>query len=314
VTDEAPADTYPSGFPRAKFVVSENRPEVLIVTGKSGAGKSTAADVLSDLGWYVVDNMPPQMLGEMVTMAARERYSRLAAIVDARGGAFFKDIDTVLDDMVDQGLSVRLVFLDAKDDELVRRFEQVRRPHPLQGDQTLLEAIRAEGETLRGLRDRADAVIDTSSLTVHQLADAIVEELGAGGSVELQVSVQSFGFRNGTPPDADFVGDVRFLDNPHWDPQLRPLTGLDAAVRERVENAAGAAEFVDAYVDLVRIALESYRAHDKHRVSIAVGCTGGRHRSVAIAEAVGRRLSAEGYTVTVHHRDIPKADDSRDGT
>ncbi len=306
MTEEAPADTYPSGLPRADFTQQPERPEVMIVTGMSGAGKSKAADVLSDLGWYVVDNLPPQMLGEMVTMVARERYSRLAAIVDARGGAFFKDIDAVLDDMVAQGLVVRLVFLDASDEALVRRFEQVRRPHPLQGDRTLLEAIRGERETIRGLRDRADIVINTSDLTVHQFADALVEEIGDSATVELHVTVQSFGFRNGAPPDADFVADVRFLDNPHWDPELRPLTGLDERVRDRVENADGAQEFLDAYVALVEIALRSYRAHDKHHVGIAIGCTGGKHRSVAMAEAVGRRLAADGFAVSVHHRDIPR--------
>jgi len=303
MTDEAARDTFPSGLPKPELDLPAVRPELLIVTGMSGAGRSKAADVLSDLGWYVVDNLPPQMLGEMVVMAARENYTRLAAIVDVRGGAFFSDLKEVVDDLEARSVDLRIIFLEASDDELVRRFEQVRRPHPLQGEGTLLDGIRQERAAITEVRERADTVIDTSEFSVHDLANRMVEELGAESDVELLVHVQSFGYRNGTPADADFVADVRFLDNPHWDPALRPLTGKDEAVRDFVLSAEGAHEFLDAYVALVDVALRRYRAHDKHHVTIAVGCTGGRHRSIAISEAMANRLEDRGYRVKISHRD-----------
>ncbi len=303
MTDEADRDSFPSGLPKPVFEMPAMRPALLIVTGMSGAGRSKAADVLSDLGWYVVDNLPPQMLGEMVVMAARENYTRLAAIVDVRGGAFFRDFKEVVDDLEARSVELRIIFLEASDRELVNRFEQVRRPHPLQGEGTLLDGIQNEREAIAEVRKRADTVIDTSEFTVHDLADRMVEELGAESDVELLVHVQSFGYRNGMPTDADFVADVRFLDNPHWDPNLRPLTGKDEAVRDFVLNAEGASEFLDAYVALVDVALRRYRAHDKHHVTIAVGCTGGRHRSIAISEAMANRLEDHGYRVKTSHRD-----------
>ena len=197
----------------------------------------------------------------------------------------------------------RVLFLEASDETLVRRFEQVRRPHPLQGSGTLLEGIRAERDALRPMRERADIVIDTSNTNVHELAERVLAEVGDSESAPLQVNIQSFGFKNGAPPDADFIADVRFLDNPHWIPELRPLTGLDAPVRDHVLGAAGAREFLDAYAAALDIALGRYRAHDKHFVTVAVGCTGGHHRSVAITEALAERLRDFGYAVRASHRD-----------
>ena len=278
-------------------------PEVLIVTGMSGAGRSKAADVLADLGWYVVDNLPPQMLSEMVAVVGHEGYPRLAAVVDVRGGTFFGALQAVLDDIAGVGIDSRVIFLEASDEALVRRFEQVRRPHPLQGDGTLLEGIQSERVALEEMRERADVVIDTSDTTVHEFAERLVLEVGDQGSRALQVNVVSFGFKNGVPADADFVADVRFLDNPHWIPALRPLTGLDEAVSKHVLAADGARDFLEAYAATVDVALSRYRAHDKHFVTIAVGCTGGRHRSVAIVEALAAALRDRGFQARASHRD-----------
>lgn len=303
MSSDANPETFPSGIPKVRVNLPASPPDVLIVTGMSGAGKSRAADVIADEGWYVVDNLPPQMLAEMVTMVSREGYARLAAVVDVRGGKFFADLEAVLGDLEAGAVPARVLFLEASDETLVRRFEQVRRPHPLQGNGTLLEAIRTERHALGPMRERADIVIDTSSTNVHELAERIVAEVGDAEAPQLQVNVQSFGFKNGAPDDADFLADVRFLDNPHWVPELRPLTGLDAPVREHVLGAAGAGEFLDAYAAALDVALSRYRAHDKHFVTVAIGCTGGHHRSVAMTEALAARLRELGYAVRASHRD-----------
>lgn len=308
MTDEPAPDTYPSGIPRSvEPLQTGSVPEVLLVTGMSGAGRSKAADVLSDQGWYVVDNLPPQMLRDMVSMAGRGGYRLLAAVVDARGGAFFSDVESVIDELKQADVNVRVLFLDTSDEALVARFEDVRRPHPLQGDGTLLDGIRKEREVLSEVRDRADVVIDTSHYSVHDFADRLVEEFGEATDRDLRINVTSFGFKHGVPSDAEFVADVRFLDNPHWIPDLKPLTGRDAAVRDYVLGADGAQEFLDAYLASLEVALRGYRAHDKHFVSVAVGCTGGRHRSVAMAEALGAALAERGHDVRVTHRDATPA-------
>lgn len=302
--DEPAPVTYPSGIPKPKFDAPAVPPEVMILTGMSGAGRTRAAGVLGDLGWYVVDNLPPQLLGGLVEMVGRDLRDRLAAVVDVRGGEFFQDIDAVMDDLAARGVPVRLVFLDTSDAVLVRRFEEARRPHPLQRDGTLLEGIGRERAVLAAIRDRADLVIDTSELNVHQLRETITAEVGVHDE-PLTVNVVSFGYSKGLPSDADFIADVRFLHNPHWIPALRPLTGLDPAVQEFVLGSEGAQEFVAQYSVLLVSVLGLYRAHDKHAVTIGVGCTGGKHRSVAIAEALGAALRAGGFSVRVTHRDRP---------
>lgn len=303
MSEEPDPITYPSGIPRPELKATDVAPQLLILTGMSGAGRTKAADALSDLGWYVVDNLPPHLLGGLVSAhIAGEAQRRLAAVVDVRGGRFFQDLDSVVDDLEVTGIPVRMVFLDASNDALVRRFEEARRPHPLQGDGTLLEGIAREREIVAEVRERADAVIDTSSLNVHQLRDVMTTEV-ARETPALLLNVQSFGFKNGIPKDADFVADVRFLDNPHWVPELRPLTGLDVDVRNHVLASEGATEFITGYADLLHGALRYYRAHDKHSVMIGVGCTGGRHRSVAVAEALGDALRARGHQVRITHRD-----------
>ncbi|WP_082105564.1 RNase adapter RapZ [Demequina subtropica] len=300
--EEVPPVTYPSGIPRPELDMTGVDAEVMVLTGMSGAGRTRAAAALADLGWYVVDNLPPQLLAGLVEMIGRGPHRRLAAVVDVRGGSFFQDVEAVLDDLETRGIAVRTVFLDASDATLVRRFEEARRPHPLQGDGTIVEGIARERDALAAVRERATEVVDTSRLNVHQLRDTMTEIAGEGEPT-LQVNVQSFGFKNGAPHDADFIADVRFLQNPHWEPALRPLTGLDAPVRDYVLASDGAREFVSGYADVMGLVLDRYRAHDKHSVTIAVGCTGGKHRSVAIATELGRVLTDRGYQVRVTHRD-----------
>lgn len=302
MTDEIPAVTFPSGIPRPEFDTPEAASEVLILTGMSGAGRTRAAAALADHGWYVVDNLPPQMLGGLVAMIGKDPNDRLAAVVDVRARGLFSDIEAVIDDLEERGVPVRLMFLDASDEALVRRFEEARRPHPLQQGGTLLEGIGRERELLTAVRDRADRIIDTSDLNVHELRDVITADLGVEDQ-PLTVNIVTFGFKNGLPADADFVADVRFLHNPHWVPDLRPLTGLDGAVSDYVLASEGATQFVDDYANLLSNVLGLYRAHDKHSVTIAVGCTGGKHRSVAIAEALAERLRDRDVPVRVTHRD-----------
>lgn len=306
MTDEIPPVTFPSGIPKPTFVSPDVNPEVMILTGMSGAGRTRAAATLADLGWYVVDNLPPQLLGGLVAMVGGDKYERLAAVVDVRGRKFFLDVEAAVEDLEARGIPVRMFFLEASDDTLVQRFEEARRPHPLQEDGTLLEAIDKEREQLAALRERADVVVDTSKLNVHELRDVITAEVG-GADNPLTVNVVTFGFKNGIPADADFVADVRFLNNPHWVPHLKPLTGLDPAVRDYVLASDGAREFVEDYATLIGNVLSRYRAHDKHSVTIAIGCTGGKHRSVAIAEALGEALRETGVGARVTHRDRERA-------
>ncbi len=282
------------------------RREMLVVTGMSGAGRSTVGNALEDLGWYVVDNLPPQMLRPMVELSEHsgDAIPKVAAIVDVRGGKLFADVQQALESLRDNA-SVRVLFLDATDAALVRRFEQVRRPHPLQGDGTLLDGITEERTRMAELRDQSDLVIDTSDLNIHQLATAIQEQFADGSENDTRVTVLSFGFKYGLPSDADHVADARFLPNPFWVPELRSQTGLDDDVRKYVLGQPGAIEFVDAYAAALAPVLDGYRRENKRHATIAVGCTGGKHRSVAIAEELGRRLrQLPGVTVNVRHRDL----------
>lgn len=280
--------------------------ELLLVTGMSGAGRSTVANALEDLGWYVVDNLPPQMLRPLVDLARHtgDAIPLLAAVVDVRGGKLFADVQAALDDL-DATDRPRVLFLDATDAALVRRFEQVRRPHPLQGDGTLLDGITAERERMAELRSRSDLVIDTTDLNIHQLSTLVGERFAVDDSASTRVTVMSFGFKYGSPSDADHLADCRFLPNPYWVPELREQSGLDPSVRDYVLGLPGAAEFVDSYVAALRPVLDGYGRENKRHATIALGCTGGKHRSVAIAEELGRRLAAiPGIAVSVKHRDL----------
>jgi UPF0042 nucleotide-binding protein len=284
---------------------SAPRRELLLVTGMSGAGRSTVGNALEDLGWYVVDNLPPQMLRPLVDLSRHtgETIPRVAAVVDIRGGRLFADVQKELESL--RGTDdTRVLFLDATDAALVRRFESVRRPHPLQGDGTLLDGITAERSRVAELRSQSDLVIDTSELNIHQLATLIGEHFAADEPTT-RVTVLSFGYKYGLPSDADHVADCRFLPNPFWIPELKPLTGLDPAVKEYVLELPGAREFIDGYVDALRPVLEGYGRENKRHATIALGCTGGKHRSVAVAEEIKARLSGlPGVAVSIKHRDL----------
>jgi UPF0042 nucleotide-binding protein len=282
-------------------------PELVIISGMSGAGRSTAAKCLEDLGWFVVDNLPPALIPTMVELGARSQgnVARIAVVVDVRGRRFFDNLRESLADLEARHVTRRIVFLESSDEALVRRFESVRRPHPLQGDGRIVDGIAAERELLHELRDSADIVLDTSEFNVHALATAITELFSDTGPVALRLNVMSFGFKYGLPVDANFVVDARFIPNPHWIPQLRPHTGLDKDVSEYVLEAEGVKSFVDRYVLAIEPVLDGYRRENKHYATIAVGCTGGKHRSVAVAVELSKKLAQyPRVTVTTAHRDL----------
>jgi UPF0042 nucleotide-binding protein len=281
--------------------------EVALVSGLSGAGRSTAAKVLEDLGWFVVDNLPPELISTMVALGAKARgdITRIAVVMDVRSRAFTDDLASVIKDLDARGYKPRLLFLQASDQALIRRFEQVRRSHPLQGAGRLADGIAAERALLGPLHDVADLVLDTSALSVHQLRTAIERSFGTESSAHTRVTVLSFGYKYGLPMDSDLVVDMRFLPNPHWIPELREGTGQDPAVRDYVLSQEGAEEFLDRYHQLLRLVNGGYRREGKRYLTVSVGCTGGKHRSVAISEELARRLRGEdGVTVSVVHRDL----------
>ena len=282
--------------------------EVLIITGLSGAGHSTASNVLEDDGWFVVDNLPPQMLPQLAELSIRAggAVPRLAVAMDVRGRTFTPDLSKALADVRAKGLTPVVMFLDAADRVLVRRFESVRRPHPLQPPGTILDAIATERQLLQPVRDLADIYLDTSDLNVHQLAAKVRAAIrpSAAGAGDLHLTVLSFGFKHGVPVDAENIADVRFLPNPHWVPDLRPLTGLDPDVSAYVFADPAAAEFVEAYTRCLQVITRGYREENKRFAVVAVGCTGGRHRSVAVAESLALRLAGDGVVTHPVHRDL----------
>ena len=314
MSDEISPITVPSGIPAIEAAAEAPRvrqPHLMIITGMSGAGRTRAGAVLEDMGWYVVDNLPAQMLTHLVGMLTHggppSADLRLAAVVDVRGREFFADLLAVLAQLRESGVDYRILFLDASDEVLVRRYEQVRRPHPLQGDGRILDGIDAERTLLSDIRERADVLIDSSETNVHELGRIVRAAVSTGEQDDvLRVNVVSFGFKYGIPLDADHVVDVRFLANPYWITELRHLSGRDAPVRDYVLGLPGAREFVDRYVDALEPVLAGYLAEEKRYVTVAVGCTGGKHRSVAISEAIAERLRARGQRVTVAARDLGK--------
>ncbi len=281
--------------------------DVVLVTGLSGAGRGTAAKVLEDLGWYVADNLPPELIARMVDLglAAGSRITQLAVVMDVRSRGFTGDLDVVRADLAARHITPRVLFMEASDEILVRRYENNRRSHPLQGNQTLAEGIAAERTMLAPVRANADLVIDTSSLSVPALRASIENAFGGETVAGISVTVESFGFKYGLPMDADMVMDVRFLPNPHWVDALRPHTGQSPAVRDYVLGQPGATEFLQTYHQLLKLVADGYIREGKRYMTVAIGCTGGKHRSVAIAEALagllgeGRQLS-----VRVLHRDL----------
>jgi UPF0042 nucleotide-binding protein len=281
--------------------------EVALVSGLSGAGRSTAAKVLEDLGWFVVDNLPPELISTMVELGAKARgdITRIAVVMDVRSRAFTDDLSSVIKDLDARGYKPRLLFLEASDQVLIRRFEHVRRGHPLQGVGRLADGIAAERELLGPLRNVADLVLDTSALSVHQLRSALEQTFGTESSLQTRMTLLSFGYKYGLPMDADLVVDMRFLPNPYWIPELREFNGKDTAVRDYVLSQEGAGEFLDRYHDLLKLVNGGYRREGKRYLTVAVGCTGGKHRSVAISEELARRMRGEdGVAVSVVHRDL----------
>ena len=284
------------------------RHEILILTGMSGAGRSTVAHSLEDLGWYVVDNLPPSLLPALAKQSSDGELPALAVVVDVRGGKFFDDLNAALANLKNTGVQFRLLFLDASDQSLVARFESTRRPHPLQGGDRISDGIDRERAKLHELRESADVVIDTSNLNVHQLAKR-TSEIFAEGMIEgVRLNILSFGYKYGIPVDADLVLDCRFIPNPHWVPELRPLTGLDQAVSYRVFSNEGVTEFVGDYVKLIKDMLPGYIREGKKYLTIAIGCTGGKHRSVAISTEMAKQLGQTGtdLAISAHavHRDL----------
>lgn len=279
--------------------------EVVLITGLSGAGRSGTADVLEDLGWYVVDNLPTDLINTIVELAAKpgSDIDRLALVA----GRQHQTVLGKVGELRAAGHRVSVLFLDASTGELVRRYDATRRRHPLaEVAGGLVEAIELERDQLGAVRDAADLVIDTSELNVHQLKERLVQAFDESRDSRLQVAVESFGYKHGLPLDADIVIDVRFLPNPHWDDVLRPLTGHDPKVRDYVLETAAASDFVDRFHDLLCTLLPQYEAEGRSYLTVAVGCTGGRHRSVAIAEELARRLRDRGLAVRATHRDVSR--------
>lgn len=298
MTDDTPAAATAPAQPTAR--------SVLVVTGMAGAGRSTVSNALEDLGWYVVDNLPPQMLRPLLDLAGHsdERLARIAVVVDVRGGQLLTELKAASAAAGD-GPQLRLLFLEANDAALVRRFEANRRPHPLQGAGTILDGITAERDMTADVREQSDIIIDTSELNIHQLATAINELFAEDDTPGVRVTITSFGFKYGVPTDADMVADARFLPNPFWVPELRSHTGRDADVRDYVLGQQGALEFIDRYAEALRPVLSGYQRENKSHATIAIGCTGGKHRSVAVVERIADLIAAQpGVVVNVKHRDL----------
>jgi UPF0042 nucleotide-binding protein len=272
----------------------------------SGAGRSTVGNALEDQGWYVIDNLPPQLLGPISDLFSLSKASlpRIAVIIDVRGGEFFTELQTYLAQLRARKINVRLLFLEANDQALVKRFESVRRPHPLQGTGTVLDGIARERQELLSLRESADIVFDTSESNVHQLTNRVAEAFSSNSNA-LKVNVMSFGFKYGIPADADMVADARFIPNPHWQDELRSKTGNNKEVSDYVMAQPGVEEFIQNYVSVLKTVLTGYRTENKRFATIAIGCTGGKHRSVAITNRIAQLLAEDpDATISVSHRDL----------
>lgn len=319
MTESRPAAGTPETFPENTVESAEGLPRPVpevtqrfstppvLITGMSGGGLSSAAKVLEDKGFYVAHNLPPQLMLELLELCAREDspVEKVAVVTDVRARMFRGSMQQTLHELRVRGLTPTILFMDARDDVLIRRFDSVRRTHPLQGDDTLQMGLQREREIVSVIKEIADIVIDTSNLSVHDLRRAIEASLGTMALNRQHVTVQSFGFKHGAPRDADLMLDVRFLPNPYWVPELRQYRGVDGPVSDYVLAGPGADEFIGNFVEMFHSMLDGYQHEGKNFITVAVGCTGGHHRSVAIAEEIGRRLSADDdFDVNVIHRDI----------
>lgn len=283
------------------------KPQILVITGISGAGRSTAANTLEDEGWYVVDNIPPQMLESLADLVkdSPDTMPKLAVGIDIRARRLFNDLPAAINKLRASDVDFSMLFLDAADKDIIARYEAQRRPHPLQKGGLVADAIAQERALFSELREEADYVIDTSGKNVHQLAKKIRETYASGSEHLVNITVMSFGFKYGTPSDAHYMADMRFIPNPHWVPELRPFTGQDAEVRDYVFSHEGTEEFVENYIRALKPVIEGYRREGKLYATFAIGCTGGKHRSVAVTEEVARRLSElTDVNINVHHRDM----------
>lgn len=281
--------------------------KLTVITGMSGAGKSQALGAFEDAGWFSVDNIPPGLLPALADLLVLDgaAFDKAAVVCDVRGGAWFEDLAGVLDRIGEQ-VEVRMLFLEAGDDDLVRRFSETRRPHPLAADVTLPEAIELERRQLAPMRERADVVIDSSGLSIWDLRRTVFAAMTHSDVPRLHVDFVSFGFKHGLPREADLVFDVRFLRNPHYVPELAHLTGLDPSVRDFLAASPSMRPFLDRLEGLLDFLLPAYVDEGKSRLSVAFGCTGGRHRSVALAELMAERYRQQGYEISVFHRHIDK--------
>ena len=285
---------------------SARKPELLVVTGMSGAGRSTVGNALEDQGWYVIDNLPPQLLQPISDLFSLSKAAlpKIAVVIDVRGGEFFGELQANISQLRSKDINVRVLFLEASDASLVKRFESVRRPHPLQGDGTLVNGIAAERKELEPIRESSDVVFDTSDSNVHQLTNRVAEAFAAN-SQTLKLNILSFGFKYGLPADADLVVDARFIANPHWQEELRAKTGNDEEVSKYVMAQPGVEGFVGSYTDAIKHVLAGYRTENKRFATLAIGCTGGKHRSVALANKIADILATEDdIRISVSHRDL----------
>lgn len=300
-------DNHPASAPDPRQEAS-----LVLITGMSGAGRKEAATVLEEMGWYVADNLPPELIMRMVELSfeSQSPVERLAIVTDVRSRDFAGSLTDVLAGLHDSGRRPVVLFLDATDATLVRRYGQVRRTHPLQGGETLQAGIDRERDMLRGIRQRADIVIDTSGTSVHDLRHQLEDYFTALTDRHEHITVQSFGFKNGAPRDLDLMFDARFLPNPYWDPALREYSGLDAAVADYVLDRPEADAYLDAVQQVLETALPGYRREGKRFITVGVGCTGGQHRSPAVAEALARRLAeSDRLDVRTVHRDLVRHED-----
>ena len=305
MADQPPATPRPAAAPSPGDTAPSSPGELVVVTGMTGAGRSTAAKELEDLGFYVVDNLPSSLLPDVVRLVDQGRgvQQPVAVVIDVRSGAFFDSLQSTLARGA-TGRRTTLLFLEANDEVLVRRQDAARRPHPLQGGGRLIDGLTRERKVLEGLRGDSDLVIDTSDLNVHQLTKRVAEAFGTRDSTRLQITVVSCGFKYGIPVDADYVADMRWLPNPHWVPELRPQTGKDAPVSAYVLGRDGVERFLTEYVTVLETVAAGYLSEGKRFMTVAIGCTGGKHRSVAMTEEITRRLVERRYDAHATHRDL----------
>jgi RNase adapter protein RapZ len=303
-TPAAPSETRAADHDAADTAGS---PKVVVITGLSGAGRTTAAKVLEDLGYFVIDNLPPALLGRVFELAAvpGSTVDRIALVVDVRGRQFFGDLREAVTDLRRRA-ELRILFLESSDEALVKRYEAARRAHPLSGPDRITDGIARERNLLDALKSEADLIVDTSDTNVHQLRDRLIDAFGEDADGSMVVNVVSFGFKNGTPRDADLVLDVRFLPNPHWVEDLRPFTGVDQPVKDYVMGQPDTEEFLGRLTNLLDLMVPAFVKDGKRYLTIAVGCTGGKHRSVVLAQEIADRLGGHDVSIQVDHRDRGK--------